>query len=61
MNWFINIINKIRQKYWEVTNCNPPYDCPFCMHCYDKYLLKETKEESEIVENYIKENSIRLK
>lgn len=47
MKWFINIINKIRQKYWEVTTCNPPYDCPFCMHCYDKSikdLLEETPE-----------------
>ena len=30
------LINKLRTYLWNFGNCNPPYDCPFCMHCYDK-------------------------
>lgn len=34
-NWRIIMLKKIvnfLKKFFEP--CNPPYDCPFCMHCY---------------------------
>lgn len=35
--WQINMVEMIRRIIRYFTEpCNPPYDCPFCMHCYNR-------------------------
>lgn len=29
------LFHKIADFFRELYQCDPPYECPFCMHCYN--------------------------